>query len=487
MKALRMISLILAVLLCVCSLISCDGGRDDTESDVQQNTDDGGRDDTESDVQQDTDDGDDVDTAMINGIPLEDFTVVYSAQDVDYSKRAAEYICKQIEERTSVCLDLKEDDADIYTHEIIVGETSRELSKSLDADTQGVQFAICADDDHIAMEGDYFVIAAAAYFFVDTYITGESFDSVVPKEVSIHEPIVEEAKNFVLLIGDGMGVNQTLLFDKVSVSLTSGKNYYDGEDLFYGYLLPYQGRSRTQSLSGVTDSAAGGTALSTGYKTKNQYIGKDKNGKDLMSLTELAGSMGKATAVLSTEGSTGATPASFSAHAMNRYDTGAINRTQAELSSKYGTLINCNYDVYDETGVADIQDNVNANLNILSKNEKGFFLMYEEAHIDKHCHSNNQIKTFDALMRFNQVIGIVMEFAFYNPETFVLITADHETGGLTPNPNGGFFYTSANHTGADVPVFAYGDGAEYFHRKRVENIHIPKQIAKLWGQADFGQ
>ena len=483
MTSLRIISLILSVMLCACALISCDSGSDNEGYDAQQNK----TAQTTSDTFTDTSDGDDVDIAMINGIPLEDFTVIYNAQDVDYSKRAAEYICKQIEERTSVCLDLKEDDTGIYAHEIIVGETSRALSRSLDADTQGVQFAICANDDHVAMEGDYFVIAAAAYFFVDTYITGQIFDSAVPKEVKIHEPIVEEAKNFVLLIGDGMGVNQTLLFDKVSMSLTSGKNYNDGEDIFYGYLLPYQGRSRTNSLSGVTDSAAGGTALSTGYKTINKYVGKDKNGKDLLSLTELAGSMGKATAVMSTEAATGATPASFSAHAMSRYDTDNINRTQVKLRSEYGTLIDCNYDVYDKKGVADIQDKVKSNLNVLSRNEKGFFLMYEEAHIDKHCHSNNQIKTFDALMRFNQVIGTVMEFAFYNPDTFVLITADHETGGLIPNSSGGFSFTSTDHTGVDVPIFAYGDGAEYFNEKTVENIQIPKQIAKLWGKVDFGQ
>ena len=109
-------------------------------------------------------------------------------------------------------------------------------------------------------------------------------------------------------------------------------------------------------------------------------------------------------------------------------------------------------------------------------------MMYEAAHIDSYGHSNNLDKTFNCMVRFNQVIGIVMEYAFYNPDTFVLITADHETGGLTAS----FEYTSKNHTGDNVQIFAYGDGAEYFNKKTVENIRIPKKIASLWGVKEFG-
>lgn len=74
-----------------------------------------------------------------------------------------------------------------------------------------------------------------------------------------------------------------------------------------------------------------------------------------------------------------------------------------------------------------------------------------------------------------------MEFAFYNPNTFVIMTADHETGGLTLGEDGKFFYTTGEHTSADVPVFAYGAGAEVFDGANVENVQIPKTIAKLWG------
>jgi alkaline phosphatase len=70
-------------------------------------------------------------------------------------------------------------------------------------------------------------------------------------------------------------------------------DYSDGEDIFYGYYLPYQGFSRTDSLSGTTDSAAGGTALSSGIKTINGNVGRDENLNDVKLITELAKKLGK--------------------------------------------------------------------------------------------------------------------------------------------------------------------------------------------------
>ena len=109
-------------------------------------------------------------------------------------------------------------------------------------------------------------------------------------------------------------------------------------------------------------------------------------------------------------------------------------------------------------------------------------MMYEEAYIDKHCHNNDSLQAFQALVRFNQVIGIVMEYAFYNPDTLVIITADHETGALDSN----FKFGSGNHSNANVPVFTFGAGGELFNGKTVENTQIPKTVAKLWGVANFG-
>ena len=429
----------------------------------------------------------------INSISIDEFTIVCSRKDFDYSRRAATYIKNQIKLHTGIELEVGFDTEEPYAHEIVVGETSREISKTLNANTQDLEFAIYADNSHIAMEGDRFVIAAAAYFFVETYIADEAADAQIPKEVKVHEPIVKEAKNFIMLIGDGMGVNQTRLFEAYDVATEGDKAYSDGEDIFYGYMLPYQGLSNTKSLSGTTDSAAGGTALATGYKTFNSRVGKDKNYNDIQSLTELAGSMGKATAVLSTDSADGATPASFSSHANSRSDSDVIQASQAELKAKYNTIIGCGNTNYSTLGIMTLEKRMTDALSKMSDNENGFFLMYEEANIDKHCHSSNMESTFNALVRFNQIIGICMEYAFYNPDTFVLITADHETGGLTISDDGTFSYTSTqnsegsrNHTGAAVPVFAYGLGAEMFNDMTVENVQIPKQIAKLWGIDEFG-
>ena len=265
--------------------------------------------------------------STINGVNIKNYSIVYSDEDYDYSKRAAQYIQSQVLARTGVNLSLVEDSAEPATeYEIVVGNTERGISERLDAETEGFEFAMLAEDKQIALEGDYFVIAAAAYFFIETYVPKNDYEATVPKQVSIHTPIIKEANNFILLIGDGMGINQT----KMPEYLENNYDFSDGEDFFYGYLFPNQGYSRTRSLSGVTDSAAGGTALSCGQKTYNGHVGRDKDLNDMKSLTELAHELGMSAGVMSTDSSTGATPASFSAHADNRYNTAEIIMKQAE-------------------------------------------------------------------------------------------------------------------------------------------------------------
>ncbi|MBE6577235.1 MAG: alkaline phosphatase [Ruminococcaceae bacterium] len=427
-----------------------------------------------------------IDGKTLNGADISEYTIIYSSTDPDYTKRAAEYIQAQIKERTGVRLFLRSDASAESGREIVVGESSRDISKRLDANTQFTEFAILADEDQIALEGDYFVIAAAAYFFVETYITGEKFNSTVPMEVCVHAPIVEKAENYIVLIGDGMGIYQTQLYDIYTDSSVVPKNFSDGEKQFYGYMLENQGFCRTNSLSGTTDSAAAGTALACGYKTENKLIGQDKNNKNIMSITELAGSLKMATAVMSTEVATGATPAGFSAHAADRSYSSDIAVSQSELTAKYGTIIDCDYDYYTPAQIKTIEDRITDTLSKLSKSENGFFMMYEEAHIDKHCHKNDMLYTYLALIRFNQAIGRFMEYAFYNPNTFVLITADHETGKLLPDSKGGFSYGSTEHSSHYVPVFAHGDGAHLFNNVTIENVQIPKTIASFMGVDDFG-
>ena len=419
--------------------------------------------------------------AMLCGDALSSYVIVYDANASVYTVRAAEYIAKAVAERTGITLSTMAIEASTPTnaHEIVVGETSRQISQMLNANTEGFEFSLLSNEDHIAIEGDYFIIAAAAYYFVETYIPEKIFDIDVPTTATVCTPIVKETENVILLIGDGMGFNQTKLFE--AYQSTEVTDYSDGENFFYGNLLPYLGEARTDSLSGTTDSAAAGTALASGYKTENGTIGRDKDQNDVPLLTEIAAEKGKATAVMSTEKQTGATPSTFSAHAYHRSNTTAIQEAQLALVDQYGTLINCGYDVYTEDEMTILRTAITDTLAELSKDADGFFLMYEEAYIDKHCSSLSVEKAYKAMVRFNQAIALFMEYAFYNPETMVIITADHETGGLHLDENGVYQFVSEDHTSANVPVFAYGAYANVFDGKTVENVQIAKTIAALFG------
>ena len=436
----------------------------------------------------DVDDGsnntepEDVSLSYLNGVNLKEYTIVYSANDLDYSKRAAEYIKSEIFARTGLTLPIITDDSEKRAHEIVIGNTSRDISHELSAEYDGLEFSIMADEDSVALEGDYFIIAAAAYYFIATYVPKDDYSATVPAEIQVLEPIVEEANNYILLIGDGMGEYHTKMFDYYENTY----DYSDGEDFFYGYLLPYFGYSKTNSLSGVTDSAAGGTALSTGYKTYNAYVGIDKDGNPLQSLTELFGSLGKKTGVMSTETETGATPASFSAHEDDRASSSDIRADQTELKAQYGTVIDCGtYNSYNKNQLKSLDNHINDTLSKLNSGD-GFFLMYEEAYIDKYSHNNDIEMTYKTVIRFNQAIARFMEFAFYNPDTMVIITADHETGALLPDDDGALGFNHDDHTGADVFVFSYGYGAEELDGVTMENIEIPMFIANCIGVEDFG-
>ena len=416
----------------------------------------------------------------LNGTDISEFTIVYSQHAPDYCQRAAEYIQEKILERTGVELAVCTADSGTYAHEILVGDTDRTLSQELRSKNQKMEFYLKADDKNIALNADYFIIAAAAYYFVETYIPGETFKSEISKDsITVAQPITQTPTNYIFLIGDGMGPNHIQMFDYLSLPEVP---YYDGEMIFYGEYLPYQGVAHTYSYSGVTDSAAAATALATGYKTINSHVGRDADGNDLQSLTELAISKGMATAVMSTDLMTGATPAGFSAHADDRDDSKTILECQTKLMTENGTKIVCGLHATE-----DYQTDIAETLEAMDQSETGFFLMYEEGLIDKFSHNNDIEETFACVIRFNQAIGMFMEYAFYHPDTFVIITADHETGGLLPDEDGQLQYNSESHTGTDVPVFAYGAGAEVFKDFDDENNQIPKHIAAMWGVTEFGE
>jgi alkaline phosphatase len=120
-------------------------------------------------------------------------------------------------------------------------------------------------------------------------------------------------------------------------------------------------------------------------------------------------------------------------------------------------------------------------LNILDNNKKGLFLMVEGSQIDWGAHQNNTIYVVQEMLDFDRAIGKALEFAAKDGETLIIVTADHETGGLailngdmkSGNVKGG--YSTGGHTGVMVPVFAYGPGA-YLFTGIMENTDIGKKI-----------
>ncbi|MGN1442579.1 MAG: alkaline phosphatase, partial [Acutalibacteraceae bacterium] len=117
----------------------------------------------------------------------------------------------------------------------------------------------------------------------------------------------------------------------------------------------------------------------------------------------------------------------------------------------------------------------------------GFFLMVEGAHIDKNSHNNNSEGMNEALLSFDDAVKAALDYAKKDEHTLVVVTADHETGGITLE-NGEYVYTTSGHTGADVPLFVYGydefiqDGEE-----SLLNTDIPKRIVSALKQDGFPQ
>ena len=114
--------------------------------------------------------------------------------------------------------------------------------------------------------------------------------------------------------------------------------------------------------------------------------------------------------------------------------------------------------------------------------------MVEGSQIDFACHNSDSTYLINEMRDFNNVINIVLDFAKENPNTLVIVTADHETGKLTPS-NGapcGYFFLSYAHTNKDVPVFQIGAGLLDAHEKTIENTDLAKFCAEAYTTAPFG-
>ncbi|HKL33549.1 MAG TPA: alkaline phosphatase, partial [Tangfeifania sp.] len=123
-------------------------------------------------------------------------------------------------------------------------------------------------------------------------------------------------------------------------------------------------------------------------------------------------------------------------------------------------------------------------LNILKRNKKGFFLMVEGSQIDWGGHAASTIYVVEDMLDFDKTVGNALEFAAKDGETLVIVTSDHETGGmavLNGDYNNGMVvgeFTTGGHTGLMVPVFSYGPGAEKF-TGIMDNTDINKKMEEL--------
>lgn len=407
----------------------------------------------------------DSDAPKINGISADEFVIVIPEKATELELSAADYIKKDIAADCGVDIAVVNETAGSYDHEIIVGDAqTRELvNTAKSAEGTSFEYRIIPDKTSIAVYGDSFLESAAAYSFAQMVDgTGEmKIDAVIA------EPVPAEARNIVLVIGDGMGPEHVEL-------LSDYKDYTNPGSVlrtdFLAKRLPAKGFAITCNVNGeITDSAAAATALSTGKKTANGRVGRDKDGNDLKLMTERAAENGVYSAVLSTDLYTGATPSGFTAHVNDRSETDAI--LESQKSSKADSIV-CKIpsdSVRTEIGKA-----------LSAAGDSKFFMMYEEAYIDKYSHNNNLNGVYSALNDINRAVEEIMSYAMYHPDTVVIITADHETGGLiVDGAYETFKFTSRNHTNTNVPVFAYGAGTEIFNGATVDNTDISKFIASV--------
>ena len=339
-------------------------------------------------------------------------------------------------------------------------------------------------------------------------------------------------KNVIFMIGDGTGIAQ----------LYSGQLHEVGPN---GYLhaqrLPITGIVKTHAEDDlITDSASGATAYSCGIKTKNGVIAQDSDGNECVTLLELSQKAGMKTGLIATSGVTHATPASFATHidSRNKYSeiaeqlvesevdvilgggleyflpldsAGSSRADQLNLISNfeergYSIVLNRQAMIEEDSDrivgffspgglpsknrIPSLSEMTSKAVENLSSKENGFFLLIEGSQIDWGGHANNTPYVLREVKDFDDAIGVVLSFAEQNPGTLVIVTADHETGGMTINEVNrentvvDIAWTSTGHTGTPIPLMAYGPHAVEFSGWW-DNTDIGKKVADLLGFENF--
>ncbi|MCH7401161.1 alkaline phosphatase [Belliella kenyensis] len=331
----------------------------------------------------------------------------------------------------------------------------------------------------------------------------------------------DRVDRIILLIGDGTGLAQ------LHAGMVANGNELNIMN------LKHMGLIKTQALDDfTTDSAAGGTALATGKKANNRAIGQ-YNQFPKSNLTTALARMNFSNGIISTDNVTGATPAAFYAFQKERDNINGIgldlSRSEIDLFIaggkndflRYGngaldSLLKSGFQL--ASSIHDISNSKESRLGYFASNhglpsvlkgrkgflaqatkqaltylnskEQPFFLMIEGAQIDTGGHQNDAQKVVEELIDFDQAVAEALKFADKYPGTLVIITADHETGGLTL-PQGNIDqrqieleFSTEDHTGVMVPIFAYGPHADLFMGvyENTEVYHKIMQVIKMYHQ-----
>lgn len=370
-----------------------------------------------------------------------------------------------------------------------------------------------------------------------------------PNDLSFYRPPVttapypqtsaKEIRNVIFCIGDGMGIN-TVTMTSMKVAGMGGRLNMER--------MPVTGLVRTYSASAkVTDSAAAGTALSCGIKTKNGMIGFSPEEKAYQTILEAAKARGMATGLVATSTITHATPASFASHVSTRSSEAAI--AEQLLANRVNVLFGggrkyflpkadpnsgrkddrdliaeakqAGYSyVTTERELRSVRDShvlglfqfdalttqspepslgslTRKAIRLLKAVKKtppartqGFFLMVEGSQIDWACTKNDVKGALRQTLLFDEAVQAAVEFALRDGHTLVIVTADHETGGLIytepkkDETNPTLHWAAKGHSGGPVMIGALGPGSTLFTGIQ-DNTDIPKKIAHLLGIKPF--
>ena len=347
---------------------------------------------------------------------------------------------------------------------------------------------------------------------------------------------VKPIRNVILMIGDGYGISHRTLARIAS----GGPN----AKLVTEQGLWEVGLANTHSLDSLaTDSAAAGTQLATGYWTNNYMVGMLPDGTEVPTIAELAKELGKGTGLVVMSKLTHATPASFGAHAYDRNDE--LDIALDLFNNKFDVLLGGGRDqfipksakgqrtdgrdllkefeaagyvvVKNVTGMKNtnykgdkifgplaaghlgkamnrtykIKDLVDHAITRLDRYENGFFLMIEGSAIDWGGHDNDGYRVITESLDFEDTVEYVLNYAMKRDDTLVIVTADHESGGLTivggsaSGTSAEVAWVHGDHTGTPVGVYSYGPNS-YLFGGNMYLADIPCIIARMWGVTDFG-